>query len=289
MFKTILVGVDGSEGSLLAARTAALLAKPENASVLLVTVFDPANYSPSYYGAWELTGEVQNIDEIAGEAYDDVELRTRPILENAGIRYESIRERGHPADRIVKASRDVDADLVVVGSRGLGGWKRLVLGSVSTGVLHHASCPVMVARGQPAAFQRILLATDGSESAVRATKAAIHLSKTFKASLAVLNVCNSLRPVEEAATESVGSRAQRRILEFVAQSTETLLHELDLSPSIRQEEGEPSEVITRIAADEGFDLIVLGSRGMGGFASLLLGSVSDQVSRHAHCPVLVVR
>lgn len=289
MYKTILVAVDGSDGSLQAARTAALLAKRSGACVMLVSVFDPATYSPSYYGAWELTGEIQSADDIASEILDNVERRSLPVFQDAGITSEMIRERGHPADRIVKTAHDFDADLVVMGSRGMGGWQALVVGSVSTGVLHHAPCPVLIARGEAKPFERILLGADGSEGSRKATDAAIGLAKQFDAQLTALNVCKSMRPVGKEALESVGSRAQKRILDFVAQSTETLLKEANLAPSIRQEEGEPAEVITRVAADEGFDLIVLGSRGMGGFGSLLLGSVSDKVVRHARCPVLVVR
>ena len=103
MYKTILVAVDGSDGSLQAARTAALLAKRSGACVMLVSVFDPATYSPSYYGAWELTGEIQSADDIASEILDNVERRSLPVFQDAGITSEMIRERGHPADRIVKA------------------------------------------------------------------------------------------------------------------------------------------------------------------------------------------
>ena len=74
---------------------------------------------------------------------------TGAVFEKAGIPYRSRRELGHPVDRIVRTADDEQADLIVMGSRGIGGFERLLLGSVSEGVLRHAHCPVLTVRCLP--------------------------------------------------------------------------------------------------------------------------------------------
>jgi len=80
-----------------------------------------------------------------------------------------------------------------------------------------------------------------------------------------------------------------QVQDSVARRTGRVLDEAGVPYEILTEVGHPAEVIVRIAEDDGYDLIVLGSRGMTAFKSFLLGSVSDKVSHHAHCPVLIVK
>ncbi len=289
MFKTMLVCSDGSDEALMAVRVAAKLAAHLASRVTLLTIFDRSEYSFSYYSALEVIGQVMDLDELKADISDRIERSALPIFEKAGVKCEPVREEGHPVGRIVHAARETKADLVVVGSRGLGTWQSLLLGNVSSGVLHHAQCPVLVVRGDRDSFNQILLGTDGSGSALEATTLAIGLGNILHARLTILNVCKPLAPVRKDAQKQLGGRSQRRIIDFFAQSAETVLKTAEVPPDIRQEEGAPAEAIVRIAESEKFDLIVVGSRGMGGFSSMLLGSVSDQVARHAHCPVLVAR
>ncbi|MCW3053599.1 MAG: hypothetical protein JWN14_2769, partial [Chthonomonadales bacterium] len=87
-----------------------------------------------------------NMSCYAEDLQSKVEKTTGAVLEAAHQHYKCRREIGHPIDRIVAVARDIQADLIVLGSRGLGGWKSYLLGSVSDGVLHHAHCPVLVVR-----------------------------------------------------------------------------------------------------------------------------------------------
>jgi nucleotide-binding universal stress UspA family protein len=136
--------------------------------------------------------------------------------------------------------------------------------------------------------KKILLATDGSEDAALATKAAIDLSKQSGAELHVVHVGRSTlrrspKEYQAAARENIGELA-RAVEEAGGDITESHLR-IDDS----QTPGNEAEHITGVAEELGADLIVVGSRGLGGLKRALMGSVSESIVRHAHCPVLVMR
>jgi nucleotide-binding universal stress UspA family protein len=147
MFQTILLCSDGSEHSTRAAQAAVEIAQKFDSQIVLVNVFDPALAPIPFAGLPEsmLIAE-GNMGCYAQELQEVVEKVTGAILEAAPRHYKCRREIGHPVDRIVAAARDIQADLIVLGSRGLGGWNSYLLGSVSDGVLHHAHCPVLIVR-----------------------------------------------------------------------------------------------------------------------------------------------
>ena len=158
MFKTILMAADGSEASLKAAGVAADLAAKYGSHVVLAHAFDlppavsyAANPGAYVLGMYDMWGAPSNfnpdlIDEFAANSHKAVERATAPVFEKAGVRVETIRIQGRAVNGIVDTARDIGADLIVMGSRGLGGFKSLLLGSVSDGVLHHAHCTVLIVR-----------------------------------------------------------------------------------------------------------------------------------------------
>jgi nucleotide-binding universal stress UspA family protein len=152
---------------------------------------------------------------------------------------------------------------------------------------------------------RILLATDGSESATHATQAAVELSKKTDSELHVLYVgedAYSAALVYPEATdpEGVGHEDPALIEELGRQFEQTARQVLDAEvEKVRAvggtvaeaylRMGTPAAEVVSLAEELGVGLIVVGSRGLGGIRRALIGSVSDSVVRHAHCPVLVVR
>jgi len=145
MFSKILVCSDGSEEAIKAAQSAAELAKKFNSTVVLINVFTPTPGPMPFVGAPEAVSYNQMAVD-ADEVQEAVERRTGRVFDEAGIPYQTRRELGHPVDRIVSVAEEEKADLIVMGSRGLGGFQRFLLGSVSDGVLHHAHCPVLIVR-----------------------------------------------------------------------------------------------------------------------------------------------
>ncbi len=136
--------------------------------------------------------------------------------------------------------------------------------------------------------QKILLATDGSEDASLATRAAIDLAGLSGAELHVVYVGRSsiVHSPHEYAVE-----AQERFGELTRKVEEAggTITEAHLLIDDSQTAGNEPEHITGLAQELGADLIVVGSRGLGGIKRALMGSVSESVVRHAHCPVLVFR
>jgi nucleotide-binding universal stress UspA family protein len=186
-----------------------------------------------------------------------------------------------------------EADLVVVGSRGLGGFKSLLLGSVSYHLVHHAPCPVVVvhrveavdddARPTP---ERIVVGVDGSATAQRALHWALTEGRLRSATVDVVHAWQPPYIGGSFATAGMDPRlfedAARTLLDTMVDAEDTQGVSVRRSVECRS----PAGALLRAARDA--DLVVVGSRGLGGFRRLLLGSVSHQVALHAPCPVVVL-
>jgi nucleotide-binding universal stress UspA family protein len=138
-------------------------------------------------------------------------------------------------------------------------------------------------------FERILLAVDGSEHAVHAAKVAADLARCMKAELRILVVYAPIPPYlgEPNLQQAINARLDesQAILQKAVEAVG------DLPGEIHTEvlEGDAAETIIEVAKVRNSDLIVMGSRGLGRLAGLLLGSTSQKVVSHAPCPVLIVR
>jgi len=227
-------------------------------------------------------------------------------LRQGDARPEVVVKWGLPLAGIVEALKKQSADLVVVGSRGLSGVRRFLLGSVSEGVLHSAPCSVLISRGRRrgvprkgARGLRVLLAVDESEHALAAARLLRSLGVPAMSQVTVLHVVEppgdrvsqllstttpKLREVAQVmirVTKEHGRQVLERVRKVVTHRGLTI-HPLLV-------EGRPAEEIIRAAARTHADLVILGSRGMTGLKGVFLGSVSRKVARHAPCSVLVVR
>ena len=131
-----MIGVDGSEASQRALERMARFLKAE-AEVALVTVAQPIYRQPPY------TGYADPSDE---EEQRKVLFAARDALERGGIAATELAPVGDPADEILKAAAQFEAELIVMGARSLGTVERLVLGSVSTKVMHEAGCDVLIVK-----------------------------------------------------------------------------------------------------------------------------------------------
>ncbi|UVE95472.1 universal stress protein [Dietzia sp. B32] len=134
--RPVVVGVDGGPDSLVALRWAAEYARAVNAPLIALTAYDlPTVYGPYAMAGWESSSELE-----AG-AHAMLEGAVNDTLgSDSGVQLAVL--RGHPAESLVAASRD--ARLLVVGSRGRGGFAAMLLGSVSQHVVPHSRCPVVV-------------------------------------------------------------------------------------------------------------------------------------------------
>ncbi len=151
----------------------------------------------------------------------------------------------------------------------------------------------------------ILLATDGSESATHATQAAVELSKTTHSELYVLYVGEDpysavffpseatnpegVEPVDPALIEKLGQQFEQVARQVLDAEVEKVRAVGGTVAQAHLRMGTPDAKVVDLAEELGVGLVVVGSRGLGGIRRALIGSVSDSVVRHAHCPVLVVR
>jgi nucleotide-binding universal stress UspA family protein len=208
---------------------------------------------------------------------------------------------GSPAWELIRKADDWRPDLLVVGSQGRSALGRLFFGSVSQKVVTEARCSVRVARGsikEPESPVRVIVGVDGSaysdaavnevarrpwpEGSTMKVISAVRLAFTpTKETRSLPNSYYSL--LEKAETE----RAQTAIAGAIA----CLRKNEAIQPGIESEVvlGDAREVILDGAARWGADLIVLGSRGLGGFRRFLLGSVAQGVAAYAPCSVEIVR
>jgi nucleotide-binding universal stress UspA family protein len=141
----------------------------------------------------------------------------------------------------------------------------------------------------------ILLATDGSEEGKRATQAAIELSRDTSSELHVVYVLPTPAQLtghhlySDEIRESLIGGAEREAERFLKEQAERIESDGGKVSETHLRSGDPDKEILRTAESLGVGLIVIGSRGLGAVSRALMGSVSDSVVRHAHCPVFVVR
>lgn len=194
------------------------------------------------------------------------------IASDAGVKVTTASHHGPAADVLVELADQGDADLIVIGSRGLSRAQRILIGSVSTRVAHHAPCDVLVVRGScgPEGYRSIAIGTDGSATADRAARKGVGFAERAKADVELLFVGHP----------KTGEIVLRDTQEALAGEVKITGHILD---------GDPADKIIETAEREHLDLIVVGNKGMTGAARFLLGSVPAKVLQYAGCDVLIAR
>lgn len=282
---TIVVGIDGSESALEAAVWAAKAAERQGKSLTILAAYE--TQAAAYAPALVIPQDV--IDIIRKEAEENVHTAaakartTAPSVDVTGKVVE-----GRPSPVLIDASHD--AALVVVGSRGLGGVRGLFLGSVGVDVAAHAASPVVVYAG-PGGPGPVVVGIDGSELSEAALSSAFEQASQLGTKLKVVHTWTDLA---SDALNGYGLDADQ--LQRLADEA----HEVVAERIAGFGSDYPDVEIERVVVPDGpanqliehatdAQLLVVGSRGRGGFRGLLLGSTSQAVLHKATCPVLVVK
>jgi nucleotide-binding universal stress UspA family protein len=290
----VLLALDGSDPSLVARDLVAGLAWPQGTTIHVVGAYSvPIDWTAGVGSTMDWVGDVE--DAIRDRTAEDLRTMSQPLVDG-GLTVEREALVGRAADVIVEAARRIGADLIVTGSRGHGRLRAMLLGSVADEVTDHAPCPVLVAR-KPV-VTRMVVATDGSGSAgiisdhlcrwgiFRTTPAdvvavAVPDSPAYELIVSLYTLGDERLATQRA---EIQAQAGRNADEMVR-----LLNEFGISATPHVRSGDPAPEILAAAQDRGADLIVTGSRGLGGIDRLLLGSVARNILNHAHCSVLIVR
>jgi len=265
----VVAGFDGSERGADAVRLGALLARTAGRGLRVVRV-EPGTRSAERDGARALSRELE------------------PLLEPLGVRADAVQvDGGSPARVLQELAEDESVGALVVGSTHRAGLGRVMPGSVADRLLSGAPCPVAVApRGyEPLELRVIAVGYDGSQEATKALEVATAIGDAAAATLRVIAVRPPAATAAAAQAETIATKGG-------VPDLQTRLHSVvsALPPQLRAlpifDKGQPPrQLLTR--AEEGVDLMVLGSRGYGPVRAVLLGSVSTTVLSAAPCPVLV--
>jgi nucleotide-binding universal stress UspA family protein len=280
-----IVGFDGSACAANAVRWAVANAPGRATSIELLTAWQ----TPTV-GAYPMSSPSVTVfddSELIAAAADETEAVAARCRADLAVPVESYVGRGGPAEVLLAASEH--AGLLVMGSRGRGGFARLLLGSNSTQCATHATVPTVVVPGdiEPTATQRILVGFDGSPNA----QAAAHWAVRF----AVPGSTVVVAWVWDATPLAVGSDAfffpdaSDLAAERFNHLVEPLEYEAAAADVTLEREfirGTPRAALSGQADD--VDLVVVGARGHGAVGSALLGSVSTWILHHVHRPIVVV-
>jgi nucleotide-binding universal stress UspA family protein len=272
----ILVGVDGSQTAAAALGWAGRLAGAVGAELVVSHVFEPrqAEVSPEKY------------EELKDDAERRLDGWSEPLTVS-GVPYRPLLLTG-PPDRLLDAAEQEEADLVVVGPRGHGGFASLHVGSLAHHLAHHTTRPLAIvpAPGALASFDRIVIGVDGSEGSAHAVRWCADLARATNAEVIAVY---AFEPVVEWIMESDPSswrQAAERELEDMWLAP---LHEAGVKVRTRVvEKLHPVAALASVVQEEGADLAVVGTRGIGGFLGLRLGRVPVQVVHHTQLPVVLV-
>ncbi len=278
----LLVAHDGREGGRDAVELARVLAAPDpdaSAVVVTVSITGPLPMEYALLGVEE-SADAEPLFEDARETLAGMEVETRAY------------GGGSPAGILTTVAESEDFDAIVVGSPHRGVFGRILLGSVGKSLLNGAPADVAVApKGYAQALHEALadiaVGYDGTPEAKLALRRAEALAKRSNARLKLLTV---VKPPTAAPVMVPGAYApesppepDKVILEGVNSVDSTLA-----AAPVRLD-GDPAAQLTKACEEDPVDLLVLGSRGYGPLARVLLGSVSRKIVQDAPCPVLTVR
>lgn len=288
--KNVLVGVDGSEGSRRALDFAFREAKALGLTLRVVNAWHiPWIPLPTGVGAVAMSPQDAQLhsqillDAMVGQL-DDPQM---PPITATPV-------EGNAAEVLIDLAES--AELIVVGSRGHGGFARLMLGSVSKQILHHVNCPVVVVHDTDTdQAGHVVVGWDGSEASKRAVRWAATVARRKGVDLEVVHAWHLPTLPATPLGGSITVPDDETLSELEHQASSSLTEEVrqlltdfaDVKARSRSILGSAAWAL--VEASKGASLAVVGDRGQGGFSRMLLGSVSTQVAEHAQCPVAVIR
>lgn len=274
MYDDVLIATDGSTVAATAADQGLALAARLGARVHVLSVVDDRGRGDVETAMRDRCRRA--VDDIAAEATD------------RGIPVETALGQGPPTREILAHAEDRNVDLLVVGTRGRSGVRRLALGSTAVGVIRTARRPVLSAGPDvwtvPETIEEILVATDGRPGVDAALEQAIGLADAVDATVRALSVVDETRLRSAAALEAVERAAENATAEVATRAADRGVETIQAV-----ERGRPGREILAYAEAHAVDLVVVGTEGRSDLAELVVGSVAQRVVSEAPMPVVTVR
>ncbi|HEX8949077.1 MAG TPA: universal stress protein [Dissulfurispiraceae bacterium] len=285
MYKKILVGFDDSNPSRAALAESSNWAKEHGGRLILVhaVYFDPEEFGAA-------PDQLERRFELGRKVC--IQEKDK-IVSGLGVEVESLICEGEPPAVINDVAREKGVDLIAMGTYGRKGLNRLLMGSVTSGVIVNAPCDVLVVRnasnGGLGKYRSILLPYDGSDFSRNALERACELAK---AEVATVTALYAIPRYEEMIgffkTDSVKKSLFQEAQKIISGARD-LASQRGVSIKVEIEEGRAGDRIVKTAQELKSDLIVMGSYGWRGVDKAIMGSTTERVIMTAPCPVLVVR
>ena len=290
----VLVATDGSKYGRWGLNWVAKLQFVEPAKVMALHVLDSAVFRFPF----RTKLEIQRMEARSAKTLKEATEQLALLKLKGTVR----KEQGAVAPTILKRAPKRDG-LLVVGSQGLDALDRFMLGSVSTKLIHHATCPVLVVKNEAVPLRRITLATDGSDASAKALEFVLSKFQPDRLTgkggrvpihVSVIHVMarRHLAPITIGSTIPWIKQRDLKVKEtahkLIEQGVRKLINAGFTAEPLCQR-GNPAEKIIKVASKQRADLIVMGAKGLTAIDRFLLGSVSTRVVQHANCSVLVVR
>ncbi|WP_261570031.1 universal stress protein [Frankia gtarii] len=304
----IVVGIDGSPGSAAALRWSVDEAARRRLPVTAVLVWDAIGEPRSVFDAAssaDRAGLAQAARRVLADTVAAVHIPDPAVTVTERV------EEGSPVPELLRLA--IGAQLVVVGEHGHGALHRLMAGSVCQGLVHHAPLPVVVVRGGDDRPDRaagaagsgdatgttaasvderpVVVGVDGSDASLRALRWAVAAAAARKTTLRAVHAWHLEVPAYPGIYADFGSALAEQAQRTLDDAVTTIIaeHGGGLPVQVVKETVADSAARALLHAAAAAQLLVVGSRGHGGFTELLLGSVSHQCVTHAPCPVAVIR
>jgi nucleotide-binding universal stress UspA family protein len=293
--RRILVATDFSETASLALDRALDLARAHGSEIALVHVMQP-ELPP--LAAPEMVAIPPNYEEVLREACEEGLKQAAERVRDVGLVVTRHLEIGRAAQTVTECAKRLEADLILVGTRGNTGFKHLLLGSVAEEIVRTARRPVLTVHpGDDRSIEpvrAILFPTDFSPAADHALSTATRLLASSRDARIILLHAFQIAPTVVplggfggGVAPMLVENAQELAEDATAPAAEAL-RARGFEVEVVVERGDTAEVVTELAAAREVDLIVMGTRGHSKLRQLLLGSTAERVVEHAPCPVMTV-
>lgn len=288
----VVVAVDGSDASKNAVRWAANTAMKRGIPLRIASSYTV----PQFLYAEGMVPPKELFDDLQAETLEKIE-DARAIAHEVApeIKIGHTVAEGSPIDMLLEMSKDVT--MIVMGSRGMGGLSGMVMGSVSSSVVSHASCPVVVVREdnhvtEANKYGPVIVGVDGSEVSQKATEVAFAEAAARGAELIAVHTWMDMQVQASLAGLSAAQAEWAEVEKDQANLLDERLAEFTAQyPSVPVKKVIARDRPVRALSDaaEGGQLLIVGSHGRGGFKGMLLGSTSRSLLQSAPCPMMVVR
>ena len=282
--KAILVGVDGSHASYKATWWAANYAKHAGLTLQIVCAYSLPSYAAVSFDA---TYTAMGDDNAAHSDAQEILSKAKAIADEQGVEATTLIVTGDPASVFVELSRNYN--LIVIGNRGKGGLAERLLGTTSSSLPAYAYCPIVVVPYTDDdgnlmhlnnTITKVAVGSDESKWGLKALEIAADFAAAWDAELDVISAVPNMKG---SADEGVQA-SFKDDLEVRIKPLEEAHPDLKINKQIVP--GPAVGALTKASYDH--DVVVVGSRGRGGFTGLLLGSTSQGLLQHAGGPVYVV-